>query len=126
MVAWLQKILKSAPVGKPWIPSNPASLFDRELKELRYIYFNLSGKVARETVTKKKLRGDLLRSSGMYPAAFPKRHWLFVSHSFLVALARGVIWSMSSETEEPDAQKLFGDGFIAWIVQTTGGQNWSR
>ena len=126
LVEWLTKILAGDPIGKPWIPNDPVPLFEIHCEELRAIYDGLQGTVANETETKQNLWGDLLRSSGMYPATPPARIRLFVSHSFLVALARGVIWSMAGEEGKPDAQQLLGDGFIAWIVQTMDGRNWAE
>ncbi len=124
---WLKPILlgDSDLVGKPWIPSNPVELFEDEVVQLRKIHDRLTGDVHRETVTKKLLWGDMLRSSGMYPATADAQGQLFVLHSFLVALARGVIWTMSEDLGEPDAEVLLGDGFVAWIVKTTMGRNWA-
>ena len=126
LAAWVQGQLSGDPVGKPWIPSNPVGLFRDQAHELRKIHDDLPGDVARETLTKRGLWGDMLRSSGMYPATGPARDRLFVSHSFLVTLARGVIWSMSGHPGEPDPGQLLEDGFVSWIVQTSDGRGWAE
>ena len=128
LATWLSEkfVCDSDYVGKPWIPSNPVSEFRDQMDELREIFTTLPESVANQTETKRKLWGDMLRSSGMYPNTEPARDRLFVSHSFLVALARGVIWSMSDLQNAPNPLDLFGDGFISWIVQTTIGQEWSK
>ena len=95
LAAWLEPILGGELIGKQWIPSNPVDLFHVHHSDLREIFDNLPDKLARETITQRKLWGDMLRSSGMYPVEQPAQYRLFVSHSFLVALARGVIWTMS-------------------------------
>lgn len=125
LVNWLRDALAGDPVGRPWIPPNPVSLFEIQSHELRHIYDGLSGDVARETQTKRGLWGDMLRSSGMYPETEQARDRLFVSHSFLVALARGVIWSMAAKGREADPKQLLDDGFVSWIVQTTQGRRWA-
>lgn len=128
LVGWLQRTLIEGndPIGKPWVPSNPVDLFRIMVTDLREIYDNLPDEIAHETETKQRLWGDMLRSSGMYPSTEPARNRLFVLHSFLVALARGVIWSMAEGKGESDPENLLGDGFISWIVQTTLGRNWAR
>lgn len=123
---WLKGLLAGEPTGKPWIPSNPVDLFRTMVSDLREIYDNLPDGIAQETETKQRLWGDMLRSSGMYPSTDPARDRLFVLHSFLVALARGVIWSMTEGHSEPNSVNLLGNGFISWIVQTTPGRNWAR
>ncbi len=126
LVTWLEPILAGELIGKQWIPSNPVDLFQDHHSNLRELFDNLPDKLAKETITQRKLWGDMLRSSGMYPVEKPAQFRLFVSHSFLVALARGVIWTMSNGEGEPDAEDLLGDGFVSWIVKSTLGQNWAN
>ncbi len=66
----------------------------------------------------------MLRSSGMHPETEQARNRLFVSHSFLVALARGFIRSISAERSETDPKHLLADGFVSWMVQTARGRQW--
>ena len=124
LAGWLRDALSGQPVGRPWIPPNPVRLFEDQARELRDIHDGLTGDVARDAGTKLGLWGDMLRSSGMHPETGPSRNRLFVSHSFLVALARGVIRSMSGERPETDPGHLLADGFVSWIVQTSRGRQW--
>lgn len=126
LAQWLDATLDGEPVGKQWIPRNPVALFAGQEAELRGIYDGLAGAVARETATKLALWRDMLRSSGMEPETDPARHTLFVVHSFLIALARGVIWTMAHPREDPEAEELLGGGIVSWVVQTVAGRNWAN
>ncbi len=125
LAEWLGQELAGDPVSKPWIPANPAALFAEHAKSLRAVYNELTGRQAVETDTRLALWRDMLHSSGMEPQTDAARHSLFRTHSFLIALARGVVWTMEHPHEEPDPKTLLGDGIVSWIVQTTVGRQWA-
>ena len=122
----IKPIIGSEIVGKPWIPADPRPLFEPSRRKLQSIYENLSGTYATQTETKLQLWLELLRTSNMEPENESAKHRLFVTHSFLVALARGVIHTLARPEEKLDTDVLLGDGFIAWISATTGGRQWAR
>ncbi len=125
LVEWLTQVLKGDLVGKPWIPANPVDLFAKHAKSLRAVYNELTGRQAVETETRLALWRDMLRSSGMEPQTDIARHRLFCAHSFLITLARGVVWTMEHPLEEPNPTILLSDGIVSWIVQTTVGCQWA-
>lgn len=126
LAVWLQAALAGAPVGLPWIPSNPVDIFRDDEVGLREIFDGLGGRLLRETLTKVQLWRDMLRSSGMEPETEAARNRLFAAHSFLIALARGVVWSLSNPGRAADPQQLLGDGFASWIVQPVAGRQWAE
>lgn len=121
----LLPILNVEPVGKPWIPSNPLEIFQPSHDRLRDIYDQLAGRNLAETETKKQLWLEMLRTSSMEPESEAGRHRLFVTHSFLVALARGVIHTLAAPTVAPDPRVILGDGFVSWILATGRGRQWA-
>ena len=125
LAQWLTIVLGGDAVGKPWIPQNPVALFSDQASRLRNIHDNLSGRKRDDTDTKIRLWRDMLRSSGMEPETTAKQQQLFCTHSFLIALARGVVWTMENPRQIPDPESLLGDGIVSWIVQTTLGRQWA-
>ncbi len=125
LAEWLTQVLAGEPVGKPWIPANPVALFAEHAGTLRVVHDELTGRQAVETDTRLALWRDMLRSSGMEPQTDAARSRLFCAHSFLIALARGVVWTMEHPPEAPDPTALLGDGIVSWIVQTTAGRQWA-
>ncbi|MCY4542318.1 MAG: hypothetical protein OXB95_07995 [Rhodobacteraceae bacterium] len=123
---WLVAILYGDPVGKPWIPQNPVELFRDNADELREIHDDLTGENRLHTNTKKALWRDMLRSSGMEPQTPEARSRLFVAHSFLIALARGVVQTMKGRQEALDPIALLGHGIVAWIPATLAGRQWAE
>ena len=121
----LLPIFNVEPIGKPWIPSNPLPIFQPSHDDLRDIYDNLAGRTLAETDTKKQLWREMLRTSSMEPENDAGRHRLFVTHSFLVALARGVIHTLASPTIAPTPRSILGDGFISWVLATHRGLQWA-
>lgn len=121
----LLPILNVEPVGKPWIPPNPLEIFQPSHDRLRDIYDQLAGRNLAETATKKQLWLEMLRTSSMEPENEAGRHRLFVTHSFLVALARGVIHTLSTPTVAPDPRAILGDGFVSWTLATGRGRQWA-
>ena len=118
-------LLKSDPIGKPWIPKNTKEIFEGYLMRLHKIHQNITGATQQATETKYKLWHDMLRTSSMAPDNEHKAQSLFVAHSFLVAIARGVIYALANPAAEPEPEIVLRDGFVAWIVETTAGLKWA-
>ena len=88
-------LITGDPIGKPWIPPNPRPLFEPGHDELQTIYADLERANLAETRTKRDLWLDMLRTASMEPENEAARDRLFVTHSFLVALARGVVQTLA-------------------------------
>ena len=121
----LQGLLKGSPIGKPWIPKNTKDIFKGYLPRLHEIHQNITGVTQRATETKYRLWHDMLRTSSMAPDNEHKAQSLFVAHSFLVAIARGVIYALADPNADPDPKVVLQDGFVAWIIETTAGLEWA-
>jgi len=125
----LSKVLgciPSTPYGKPSIPANPINLFKSYVDQLQSIYSNVKESLPSSIHTKKSLWLDLLRTSSMAPSQPVQQEHLFVSHTFLVTLARGVIHAVSHPNIPPNVNELLGDGFIAWLIETEKGREWAE
>lgn len=120
----LRHTLQGDVVGKPWVPADPRPIFEPWLEELRELHANLSGDAEKRTQTKRHLWIEMLRVSSMEPENEAARQRLFVAHSFLVALARGVIHVLANLNAPPCTEDIFGDGFVSWVVETTKGKQW--
>lgn len=121
----LQGLLAGDPVGKPWIPRNTKDIFEGYLPRLHKIHQDITGPTQQATETKYKLWHDMLRTSSMAPDNKHKAQSLFVAHSFLVAIARGVIYTLANPNAAPEPETVLRDGFVAWIVETTAGRKWA-
>ena len=124
LIERLQDYVDGELVGKPWVPADPRNQFRPWLEKLHALYADLPKRVAGATETKKRLWLDMLISASMDPGHAAARDRLFVAHSFLVAFARGVIHVLAHPGQEPRAQDILGDGFIAWTVVTAQGRQW--
>ncbi|MDE0303045.1 MAG: N-6 DNA methylase [Gammaproteobacteria bacterium] len=125
LVQRLKPLLEVDPIGKPWIPANPRSVFEPRLERLREIHAALPHSAKKPTETKRRLWLEMLRTSSMEPDNEAARQRLFVAHSFLVALARGVIHVLANPDRVPQAKEILGEGFVAWIVETVAGRQWA-
>jgi len=124
----LSKILScipNEPYGKPSIPTNLIDIFKPYIDQLQSIYTSVKESLLSSIHTKKSLWLDLLRTSSMAPSQPVQQEHLFVSHTFLVTLARGVIHTVSYPNTPPNVIDLLGDGFIAWLTETEKGREWS-
>lgn len=126
LVHRLKPLFEVDPVGKPWIPADPRSVFEPRLEGLREIHATLPQSAKKSTETKRRLWLEMLRTSSMEPDSEAARQRLFVTHSFLVALARGVIHVLANPGQAPQARDILGDGFVAWVVGTTAGEQWAN
>ena len=126
LVAKLGQLLSQEPLGKPWIPEQPASIFEPYRERLSEIRSGLSDKREQRTQTKQQLWLDVLRTSSMAPNNRHQVERLFVAHSFLITLARGVVHTLAAPTDDPDATEILKEGFAAWIIDSTEGRNWAQ
>ena len=118
-------LISDGPIGKPWIPANPITIFESDLHELHEIYDALPNYSRDKLETKISLWLEMLRTASMEPENDAAKHRLFVRHSFLVGLARGIVHTLANPKENPNYNKLFGDGFVSWAIETTRGQTWA-
>ncbi len=129
LLDWLGHVFGDAPFRKLPVPANPSRRFKRLRNELGKIYRELSGSRYTHTKTKFELWADILEASSMRPDNPAAAQRLFVAHSFLVALAKGVIHALNHPDTTPDSQELFSEDFIAWIVSDKGaghqGRQWA-
>jgi len=126
ILAKILSIIPSKPYGKPSIPVNPIDIFKPYKDQLQSIYTNIRGSLLSSIHTKKSLWIDLLRTSSMAPSQAVQQEHLFVSHTFLVALARGVIHAVSHPNTQPNTIELLGDGFIAWLTEAEKVREWAE
>ena len=122
----LRHRLADDPIGKPWIPHAPADLFKPRLPPLDQLLADLTGTNLQHATTKRMLWLDMLKSSGIAPDNEYQQHRLFVAHSFLVAIARGVIHTLSHPDTDPDPATILTDGFSSWILHSPTGQQWAQ
>jgi len=126
LVRRLRACRGGALVGKPWVPERLMPGFESPLSELRRVYERLSGNPLRTTRTKVALWLDKLRMASMEPESPNARDRLFVAHSALVVLAKGVIHSLSAPNVRPKAGTVLNDGFASWVMATVGGRKWAQ
>lgn len=126
LIERLRHYIEGELVGKPWIPSDPGALFEPKLEELRKLHAELPRRIAREMKTKERLWLEMLITTSMAPENKAARQRLFVAHSFLVAFARGVTEVLAKPNEQPRAENILGDGFVAWIIGTAKGRQWAN
>ena len=126
LVARLEELLSGAPLGKPWIPARPRDLFVGHRSRLDGIHESLSGVRRKQAETKFGLWLDMLETSSMAPDNDHARQRLFVSHSFLVTIARGVIHTLENPGRPPDAEDVLRDGFASWIIESSRGRRWAK
>ena len=109
-LAWLRSITGQT-AGKPWVPSEPITVFESYLAELRNIYRQL--RQERSVQTKRQLWLDALRGSGCAPEEADADD-LFLNHTLLITVARAVIASLSDPRHRPDPTDVMSDGFASW------------
>ena len=120
-------IVKAELVGKPWIPSDPVQRFEGYLTKLKAIYGEITDpRVRKTTETKKHLWLDILRGSGMAPESPYAQDSLFITHCFLVTLAKGVVHTVSRPDDQPNPNELLHDGYLAWIIEIEPGRRWAQ
>ena len=126
LCAWLWPILISTDYKKPAIPSDPyQTLFAPFLSQLADISSQIDKEpqrsVYRSRQTQWSLWYEMLRGSGMAPSREVSND-LFRRHTFLVAIARAVICSLTSKGDDPI--QMMGDGFVSWVNKLESGKEW--
>lgn len=124
LVQKIRSLLSDGPIGKPWIPEDPRPVFEGHLQELEACYQEFPSHLRDKVDTKINLWLELLRTATMEPQSEPAKHRLFVRHTFLVGLARGIIHTLSYPRSNPDCNDILGDGFVAWTVEASRGRTW--
>ena len=125
IVSWLEEIIDDGGrVGRPWPPVQLAREFLPDLPEWQELYASLSGVMFDHTRTKWNLWKDMMIESGMLPTNEQARIRQFVAHTYLIMIAKGVIWTLThKEQDRPNPNSVLGDGFEAWVLeQQTGRQ----
>ena len=109
-LAWLQS-KTGRTTGKPWVPSEPRTVFENYLSELRIIYRQL--RQEKSVQTKQHLWLDALKGSGCAPDEADAAD-LFLNHTLLITVARSVIVSLSGRCKRPEPIAVMSDGFASW------------
>ncbi len=122
----VRPIVGADPIGKPWIPANPSSLFEGYIGRLRTMHTRLAGNARTIAHTQMELWLDMLKTSSMAPEDPYARTELFLAHTFLVTLARGVIHTLARPDHDPQEDAILREGFVSWTVGTSRGRTWAR
>ena len=122
LIRLLSEVFGGETVGKGWIPADPSDLFREKAIELLDLFRNLPPAVRPTTRTKRALWLDMLRVSGMQPAP-GRADRLFVTHSFLIAVARMVSHLLTSK--QKNHLSVLRDSFASWITDFHQGQGWA-
>lgn len=124
LIPWLNGLVtEGGQVGRPWPPVKLSEEFQPGLDDWNDLYANLTGQSALHTQTKWELWRDMMFVSGMLPANEQARNRLFVAHSYLVMIARGVVWTLTHrEQDQPDPETIYGDGFASWVLEQQSGR----
>ena len=128
LVIQLKKLLSGDLIGKPWIPEDPLRIFEEDLRELEIIEGDMSASPRQRTdvETKLELWLDMLRTADMAPSSASHRTRLFIRHSMLITIARGVIHTLAQPRKDPNPDMIMGDGFNAWILESYCGRRWGK
>ena len=110
--------LATRAAGKPWVPADPAGLFDALRRDLDEIWNSAATSAA--AITQHHLWHDLVRGSGIEVAEH-RRIPLFLDHCLLVMVARNVTRILDGSSYAEPA-----DGFISWIADAPGGAQWAH
>ena len=112
------------PVGRTWIPADPSHLFKAKEGDLVRLYGDMPDGVRRRTEKKRALWHDMLRVSGMSPPGLAAPDRLFVTHSFLIAIARMVTHLIARRTDK--WKVALNEGFASWVLDWPQGEAWAR
>ena len=109
---------------KQAIPVNPLTVLEPRHRDLQKLY---AGRDQDQPLaTKKALWLDLMRAALMAPGENAIDR-LFVAHSFLVAVARGVIATLiRPDAPSIDGREALREGFVGWITEDYQGQQWAQ
>ena len=122
LIQLLSDRLGGDPIGRTWIPVDPAHLFQDKVRTLTRLYKEIPQEILQTTETKRALWHDMLRVSGMSSAQAATDR-LFVTHSSLIAIARLVTHSLKRRSD--DWRPVLKGGFAAWMLDWPGGEEWA-
>ena len=125
LASFLSETLGPA-VGKQWIPDKPAELFSDLKADLDALYDQLPKKADLPTRTKFHLWLDMMKTSGMVPADKTGQARLFLSHSFLIVVARFVSHTVTGQRRRAAWSDVLQDGFASWVLDFSRGQAWAE
>ena len=123
LVQLLSDRLAGDPIGRRWIPADPVHLFQDKVETLAHLYQEIPQEIRQDTETKRALWHDMLRVSGISPKGKAAPDRLFVTHSFLIAIARMVTHSLKRWPD--DWKPVLKGGFAAWILDWQQGEVWA-
>ena len=123
LVQLLSDRIADKPIGWTWIPADPAHLFEDKIETLSRLYKEMPEEIRQGMETKRALWHDMLRVSGISPQGQAAPNRLFVTHSFLIAIARMVTHSLKHRTK--DWKPMLKGGFAAWIFAWQRGEVWA-
>ncbi len=122
LCTWIQAL--EGQEVKQAIPSNPLTVLEPRYRDLQRLFEGRDEDGSLQT--KRALWLDMMRAALMAPGPNAIDR-LFVTHSFLVAVARGVIATLM----DPDAESIEGsvalqEGFVAWVTDDVQGEQWAQ
>ena len=120
----LSEWMEGAPIGRRWIPADPSHLFENQAVELGRLYRGTPRSIRRSAQTKLALWHDMLRVSGMSPRGRAAPERLFVTHTFLIVVARMVTHSLTQRAR--DWKPVLKEGFVGWVIGWRRGETWAR
>lgn len=126
----LADMLSQGGLKRPPVPQNLADHLTDFPKTLDKIHAEIrkmpkDRKLYKHTENKFSLWLDMLKGSGMAPEDETGQTRLFVSHTFLVALARCVTAALTYPDSQPDYKtNLQREGFIGWVEEAPEGSSW--
>ncbi len=68
---------------------------------------------------------DMLEGADMKPSP-TNVHRLFLSHTFLIVVARLVASALSGSTSKGSVESVISDGFVSWLSKTSDGVAWTE
>lgn len=107
--------------AKPWIPENPAPVFDSLRKQFLHMSEQAAGMKSQRT--QRTIWGDLIRGSGL-PVRKGREEALFDHHVVLLAISRAVAGLF--QNEPPIPERLLDDSYGSWIADSQAGRVWLR
>lgn len=126
LITWIRGIVGDPLNTKPWVPKDFPKQLSTHQQSLREIYFSLRGRKEISAKTKFSLWLEMLKTSGMAPSKQEAEVGLFIRHSLLITIARGVIHTLAHPTTTPNPEEILNDGFVAWTVNTERGKDWAQ
>lgn len=122
LLADLTPHITRKPVGKEWAPTDTITLFRQYPDKIDKIYETLGTTDRAHTQTKLKLWLDMMRASGMAPDNEKTQIALFLRHTLLVVISRGVAETLNNAKQRPNINTIAANGFAAWLLANPQGK----